>query len=96
MANTKTNIRLENYSKEVLISFIKHSMLYRKSELDRIKHDLEFEKLMKQSDDIRKEMAKNKGIEKIQTYAKLMNKDRLINNKIDKLLGLGKVNIDNG
>jgi len=81
-------MKLEDYSKEVLVAYIKDRHLWSGKELEEIKNDLEFKKLMKQSEDIRNKMSKCKGIERISEYVKLMDKDRVIHKKIDKLLKL--------
>lgn len=84
------DINLEKYSKEVLIEYIRQNCLYSIDQIERVSKDLEFEKLVAESENINKKMSKLKGIEHIKEYCKLMDKDREINKKIDKILGLDK------
>lgn len=81
-------MQVEDYPKEVLVQYIKQRCFYNTEDLDQIKKDLEFKNLMAKSEKLRKEMKKYKGIENISQYVALMEKDNVIQKKIDKLLGL--------
>lgn len=88
---------LNKYSKEVLIEYIIKVSFLRtdrmESDIKEIHKNIEFERLMKRSDEITEEMktCMDKGIEGRIKWHKLMEEDRAIHKKIDKLLDINNL-----
>lgn len=80
--------KLEDYSKDVLIHYIKNRCLYSIKDLENIKKELEIDNLFQETDQIIKIKSKLKLPEQFSEYFKLTDKYEKIQKRLDKLLDI--------